>query len=62
MHPGRGTLGLLLWFLPAFVLPLAFALFVRESAAAALQWLLSLDLPLFLLLTTLARELGAALS
>jgi hypothetical protein len=53
VHPVCRTLGLLLWFLPAFTLPLAIALFARESAAAALQWLLSLDLPLFLLLTTL---------
>jgi len=44
---------MLLWLLAALVLPGALALSTDDKAAGALDWLLSLDLPLLLLLSVL---------
>jgi hypothetical protein len=57
-RPIRHCLGLLLWFVLAIMLPAACALAGAPAADAALDWLLSLDMPLGLLL---AAQVGSAI-
>jgi hypothetical protein len=56
-RPVRGTLLLSLWLLPVVVLPVALDIGGEGRAAAALDWVLSLDVPLAL---GLAAQVGSA--
>ena len=56
--PVRGTLIPLSWLLPSVAVPTAFALAGEHHAAAAMDWLLSFDMPLELLL---AAQVGTAI-